>query len=90
MHCEGTNQMFRPIFAAALGTAMLAGLPAAQAHKVAVQYVCGPVPPSATVILPAPDWGPFFHRHVYRYGPIGVCNAVPVVLDATKVISVKY
>jgi hypothetical protein len=32
------------------------------------------------------DWGPFFRRHVYRYGPILVCSA-----SATpSVISSKY
>jgi hypothetical protein len=32
------------------------------------------------------DWGPFFRRHVYRYGPIVVCSAT-----ATRsVISSKY
>jgi hypothetical protein len=32
------------------------------------------------------NWGPFFARHVYRYGPIAVCSA-----PATpSVISSKY
>jgi hypothetical protein len=32
------------------------------------------------------NWGPFFRRHVYRYGPIAVCSA-----PATPaVISSKY
>jgi hypothetical protein len=32
------------------------------------------------------DWGPFFRRHVYRYGPIVACSAA-----ATRsVISSKY
>jgi hypothetical protein len=32
-----------------------------------------------------PDWGPFFRRHYYRYGPISVCSAIatpPVVISS--------
>jgi hypothetical protein len=32
------------------------------------------------------DWGPFFRRHVYRYGPILLCSAAAT----PSVISSKY
>jgi hypothetical protein len=32
------------------------------------------------------DWGPFFRRHVYRYGPIVACSAAAT----PSVISSKY
>jgi hypothetical protein len=34
----------------------------------------------------APDWGPFFRHHVYRYGPVLVCSA----MASPRVISSKY
>jgi hypothetical protein len=37
-------------------------------------------------VYPAADWGPFFRRHVYRYGPI-VCTS-PIATP--NVISVRY
>lgn len=43
--------------------------------------------PRPTAIYPAPNWEPFFRRHVYRYGPILICEPV---LQATNVISVRY
>ena len=43
--------------------------------------------PRPTTIYPAPNWEPFFRRHVYRYGPILICDPV---LQATTVISVRY
>lgn len=48
---------------------------------------CAPPPPPATYIYPAPNWGPFFHRHVYRYGPILVCDPS---IAPTNIISVRY
>ena len=49
---------------------------------------CDP-PRSSEIIYPAPNWGPFFLHHVYRYGPIAVC--VPTnATETTKVISVRY
>ena len=43
--------------------------------------------PRPTYVYPAPNWEPFFRRHVYRYGPIVICD--PLV-QATNVISVRY
>ena len=40
-----------------------------------------------TYIYPAPNWEPFFRRHVYRYGPILICDPA---LQTTNVISVRY
>jgi hypothetical protein len=34
----------------------------------------------------APDWGPFFRHHVYRYGPVLVCSA----MASPRLISSKY
>jgi hypothetical protein len=48
---------------------------------------CTPPAPSATYIYPAPNWEPFFHRHVYRYGPILLCAPS---IKTTTVISVRY
>ena len=49
---------------------------------------CAP-PRSSEIIYPAPNWGPFFFHHVYRYGPIAVC--VPTnTIATTNVISVRY
>ena len=48
---------------------------------------CSEPAPRPIYIYPAPNWEPFFRRHVYRYGPIVVCD--PVV-QATHVISVRY
>jgi hypothetical protein len=33
-----------------------------------------------------PDWGPFFRRHEYRYGPVLVCSAIatPRVIISSK------
>jgi hypothetical protein len=33
-----------------------------------------------------PDWGPFFRRHEYRYGPILVCSEIAT----PPVVSAKY
>ena len=33
----------------------------------------------------APNWGPFFRRHSYRYGPVMVCSAIatpPVIISS--------
>jgi len=48
---------------------------------------CSEPGPRPLLIYPAPNWEPFFRRHVYRYGPILVCEPV---LQATPVISVRY
>ena len=48
---------------------------------------CSEPGPRPTYIYPAPNWEPFFRRHVYRYGPILICD--PLV-QATNVISVRY
>ena len=50
--------------------------------------VAGKVPP---YIYPAPNWGPFFRHHYYRYGPTPTCilSAAPVVVSQ-PVISVRY
>ena len=48
---------------------------------------CSEPGPRPTYIYPAPNWEPFFRRHVYRYGPILICDPL---LQATNVISVRY
>ena len=48
---------------------------------------CSEPGPRPIAIYPAPNWEPFFRRHVYRYGPILICEPV---LQATNVISVRY
>lgn len=48
---------------------------------------CAPPPPPATYIYPAANWEPFFRRHVYRYGPIMVCDPS---IAPTNIISVRY
>ena len=48
---------------------------------------CSEPGPRPLAIYPAPNWEPFFRRHVYRYGPILICEPV---LQATHVISVRY
>jgi hypothetical protein len=48
---------------------------------------CSEPGPRSTYIYPAPNWEPFFRRHVYRYGPILICEPV---LQTTTVISVRY
>lgn len=48
---------------------------------------CSEPGPRPIAIYPAPNWEPFFRRHVYRYGPILICDPV---LQASNVISVRY
>ncbi|WOH53640.1 hypothetical protein [Bradyrhizobium sp. sBnM-33] len=49
--------------------------------------VCGAPTSGATYIYPAPNWEPFFQRHVYRYGPILICEPT---FQTTKILSVRY
>jgi hypothetical protein len=74
-----------------LGTAAMAGTGSAEArhlrHYAVAPGACTEPGPRPTYIYPAPNWEPFFRRHVYRYGPILVCEPV---LQATDVISVRY
>jgi hypothetical protein len=48
---------------------------------------CAPPPPTAMYIYPAANWEPFFRHHVYRYGPILVCDPS---IATTNVISVRF
>ena len=57
------------------------------AYAVTAGACSDPGPRPTTYIYPAPNWEPFFRRHVYRYGPILICEPV---LQATNVISVRY
>lgn len=74
-------------------TALAAGGPAEARHlrhsgAYAVSAgACSEPGPRPLAIYPAPNWEPFFRRHVYRYGPILICEPV---LQATQVISVRY
>ena len=86
----------KPILTASLilGATAIAASGSAEArhlrHAGAV-YVnaaaCSEPGPRPINIYPAPNWEPFFRRHVYRYGPILICD--PLV-QATNVISVRY
>jgi hypothetical protein len=38
----------------------------------------------------APNWGPFFARHVYRYGPLACGTTVATTTSSTVVIKSKY
>jgi len=49
---------------------------------------CSEPGPRPINIYPAPNWEPFFRRHVYRYSPILICD--PVLQTTTNVISVRY
>jgi hypothetical protein len=43
-------------------------------------------------IYPAPNWEPFFRRHVYRYGPVPTCLPIEgsVASVSQPPISVRY
>jgi hypothetical protein len=86
-------QVFRPILAVAVvaGTMAIANSAVEARHyrhaDLHAAYACGPVPPSPTFIYPEANWEPFFHRHLYRYGPVLACIASAA---STNVISVRY
>jgi hypothetical protein len=48
---------------------------------------CTPPPPPSWYIYPSADWGPFFRRPDYVYGPVLIC--APATATST-VISVRY
>jgi hypothetical protein len=48
---------------------------------------CTAPPPPLSYIYPAANWEPFFRRHVYRYGPILICDPS---IAMKNVISVRY
>jgi hypothetical protein len=87
----------KPILTASLilGTTAIAATSSAEArhrrHAVGAYEVnaaaCSEPGPRPLNIYPAPNWEPFFRRHVYRYGPILICEPV---LQTTPVISVRY
>lgn len=86
----------KPILTAALilGTAAIVATGPAEARHLRHAGVyavtagaCSEPGPRPLAIYPAPNWEPFFRRHVYRYGPILICEPV---LQATNVISVRY
>jgi hypothetical protein len=54
---------------------------------VASEASCASPPPPAMYIYPSANWEPFFRRHVYRYGPLVVCEPS---IATTNVISVRY
>jgi hypothetical protein len=81
------------VYAAALCVTIMALMDSAEARHLrrdyaATAYVCGPVPPPASLyIFPAPNWEPFFRRGLGRHGPIVACEAR---VETTNVISVRY
>jgi hypothetical protein len=84
----------KPILTASfiLGTTAIAATCSAEARHAGGSHAvtagaCSAPGPRPTYIYPAPNWEPFFRRHVYRYGPILICEPV---LQATNVISVRY
>lgn len=48
---------------------------------------CSVPAPRPTYIYPAANWEPFFRRHVYRYGPILICEPS---FQTTNLVSVRY
>jgi hypothetical protein len=90
-------QHIKPILTASLilGTTAIAAAGSAEARHLrhaggayaASAGACSEPGPRLIGIYPAPNWEPFFRRHVYRYGPILICDPV---LQATNVISVRY
>jgi hypothetical protein len=81
------------VYAAALCVIIMALMGSAEARHLrrdyaATGYLCGPVPPPVSLyIFPAPNWEPFFRRHLDRHGPILACEARA---ETTSVISVRY
>jgi hypothetical protein len=81
--------------AAVLGTGMIAttNFAAAQDSVLIAPGCVAPLAPSPRWYHTyysndfVPDWGPFFRRHYYRYGPILVCSAMAA---PPAVISSKY
>ncbi len=78
--------------AVVLGTMAIVATGPAEARHLRTAYTsvpgaCFDPPPRPTYIYPAPNWEPFFRRHVYRYGPIVICEPV---LQATPVLTVRY
>jgi len=78
--------------AAAILVGMVATTSMAEARhyrhvEVSSDYVCAPPSAPRMYIYPAANWEPFFRRHVYRYGPIMICEASA---KTTNVISVRY
>ena len=72
---------------AATGSAEARHLRHAGGAYVVSADTCSEPTARLTHIYPAPNWELFFRRHVYRYGPILICEPV---LQATNVISVRY
>ena len=78
-----------------LGTAAIAAAGSAEARhlrRAGGAYAidasaCHEPGPRPIAIYPAPNWEPFFRRHVYRYGPILICDPM---LQTSTVISVRY
>lgn len=53
--------------------------------------ICTVLPKVPSYIYPAANWGPFFRRHYYRYGPMPTCIlSAPTVVVSQPVISVRY
>jgi hypothetical protein len=59
---------------------------------VADTMVCTVIPQYPPYVFPAPNWGPFFRHHYYRYGPTPTCvlTAAPVTAVPGPIISVRY
>ena len=75
-----------------LGATAIVATSPAEARHLRTAYTVAPgacfdPPPRPTYIYPAPIWEPFFRRHVYRYGPIVICEPV---LQAAPVLTVRY
>jgi hypothetical protein len=75
------------------GVTATTNLAAAQGYVLTAADCAAPPPPSWRwyyTYYPdasAPNWGPFFRHHDYRYGPISVC---PASATPPAVISSKY
>ena len=72
---------------AATGSAEARHLRHAGGAYVVSADTCSEPTARLTHIYPAPNWELFFRRHVYRYGPILMCDPA---LQVTNVISVRY
>lgn len=78
---------------AAIGLVM--GSAQARQHRTVISEapgVCAIVSDYSPSIYPAPNWDPFFRRHLYRYGPVPTCLPVAgsVPPAPQSIISVRY
>jgi hypothetical protein len=82
-------------FIAATAAILVIGPAQARHHQVIAADVvpeqCTVVTMDAPYIYPAPNWGPFFRYHLYRYALVPTCAPTTGwVASPQPVISVRY